>query len=207
LGKMIMGLVAAVALSVASPADVIPTGVRPPAMDISAIRQIRCPGWTGTGFIIAKGVMATANHVMSMKEKNCVDSVTGIHLIPFKSDVAHDLTLVTGDFPADIPYVKYSCERFKPGQPYLTYGVSSYKQNHTLMRNDVILATKEHTGKDFKFSDGMLVAGARIFLGYQVPGESGGPVTDIYGYAHGLVTGGNDFLSFNYEFADGILCK
>lgn len=203
---MILGLLAAVASMISTPAGIIDNYVRPPAMDISAVRQIACDGWTGSGFIIAKGIMATANHVMEGGE-HCIDVESEAPLTTYKVDKAHDLALVTGDFPTDIPYVKYSCEPFHAGQAYLAYGITGYMQNHEIIRNNVIVATGGKTGKDFKFVDDFPVINARIFIGYEAPGMSGGPVTDLNGYAHGLVTGGNNNMSMHYEFADGILCK
>jgi hypothetical protein len=208
LGK-VLNLLAAVVLGATpiSMGDPMEAFIRPPAMNISAIRQIRCDDWVGTGFLIGPKIMATANHVME-DGKNCRDGQTGSALMTYKTDKKHDLVLVTGPgLPTDIPYIRYSCERFKPGEKYLAYGISNYMQNRTIIRNNVLTATKAYTPDNYTFSDGTVVAHARVFTGYQAPGMSGGPVADIEGYAHGLVTGGSGYESFHFEFADGILCK
>jgi hypothetical protein len=204
--KMLNLLVALTLVSTPTPTDFITDITRPPAVDISAIRQIRCDHWTGSGFLIGDKIMATANHVMD-GGTGCRDVESGSPLKVYKRDKPHDLVLVTGPtLPIDIPYINISCERFKTGEQYLAYGISGFEQNHEIIRNNVLTATKKYTGKDFKFDDGMVVAHAREFLGYQAPGISGGPVMDIWGYAHGLVTGGSVEVSYHFEFADGILC-
>jgi hypothetical protein len=175
-------------------------------MDISAVRQISCDHWSGSGFLIGDRIMATANHVME-GGTGCIDVDTGTPLTVYKTDKAHDLTLVTGpNLPTDIPYVKISCEPFHTGEKYLAYGITGYGQMEDIVRNNVLTATEAYTAPDFKFSDGMSVVHARVFLGYEAPGMSGGPITDINGYSHGLVTGGGPLTSFHYEFAEGMLC-
>jgi hypothetical protein len=138
----------------------------------------------------------------------CIDVESGSPLLTYKVDKVHDLALVTGpDLPTDIPYVKTSCEPFHTNEKYLAYGITGYGQMKDIVRNNVITATNYYTAPTFKFDDNMPVVHARIFMGYEAPGMSGGPITDINGYAHGLVTGGNAYMSFHYEFAEGILCN
>lgn len=200
-------LLAAIALATSTPTDNIQSFTRPPAMDISAIRRIQCDHWSGSGFLIADGIMVTADHVMN-GATGCVDQASGSKLLTYKTDKAHDLALVTGPgLPTDIPYVRISCSRFVTGEKYLAYGITSFAQPRSIVRNNVLTATADYTPKGYTFSDGMKVEGARYFIGYAAPGMSGGPVADINGYAHGLVTGGSAYFSVYYEFADGILCK
>lgn len=180
--------------------------IRPPAMDISAVRQIACDGWTGSGFLIGNKIMATANHVMDGGE-NCIDVASGSPIHAYKTDKAHDLALVTGpELPTDIPYVKISCAPFKTGDKYIVYGITGYGQRRTIVRNNVLTATKNYTDPGFKFDDGTPIVGARVFLGYEAPGMSGGPIADVDGYAHAVVTGGNGTFSFHFEFTGGMLC-
>jgi hypothetical protein len=152
--------------------------------------------------------MATADHVMPAGTTGCVDVASGSSLTVYKSDPAHDLALVTGPrLPTGMPYVKVSCQPFKTGEVYHSYGISNFKQKYSIIRNNRIIATANYTGKDFKFGDGSIVAGARIFDGFQAPGMSGGPVVNSYGYAHGLVTGGSGYGGIHFEFKDSFLCK
>jgi hypothetical protein len=203
---MIHALVAAAALSFSTPTDYITAWLRPPALNLSAIRLIKCDHWTGTGFLIGPRIMATANHVMDGTER-CIDVQSGVVIRAYKTDPKHDLALVTGNLPTNMPYINYSCDRFKTGQKYLSYGITSYMQERNILRNNVLTATRNYNANGTVWKDEIDVSGSRIFSGYQAPGMSGGPVLDIDGYAHGLVTGGSAYDSSHFEFADGILCN
>lgn len=186
-----------------------------PTMNVSAVREIECDSWYGSGFQIADNVIATALHVA--KGTGCKDMATGKHLLMYKSDPAHDFALMTGDLPKDKPYVKYSCARYVPGQDYLSYGISGYgwgySHSNRFLRMYAITARDEITDDKF-FLYGSLTPspGMRVFNGKIAPGTSGGPIVDKKGFAHGVNNAGASFFgipaspTFSYELADTILC-
>ena len=181
----------------------------PPAEDLSAIRSITCVGlgeiYIGSGSIIGDREVLTANHIANGGGK-CFDTKTKAPLKTYKTDAKHDLAIMSGDEPTDIPYQKYSCSRFITDKPYLSYGITSYGQPELIFRNNVITATKEYTEPGDTLDDGTPVDHMRVFNGVIAPGMSGGPVTDINGYAHALNNAGDDKTTILYEFADTALC-
>ena len=178
---------------------------RPETMDISAVRYLDCGDWVGSGFLIADKLLVTALHVA--KDTVCTDVASGGKLMMYKYDSEHDLALLTGpSLPTDIPYVKYSCRRFVTGQPYLSYGVTFYNQPRPITRMNVIVATSDYTDSNDLIGE-TPSPGLRIFNQHIAPGMSGGPVTDLNGYALAVNNAGSDTDTLLYEFADGILCK
>jgi hypothetical protein len=207
-----IALLTALAVSLSSPLD---DGyfLRPPTVNISAVRGLECEGLEGSsrgsGFLIGNKVMATALHVVM--GSTCKDADTGGDLKVYKIDLKHDLALVTSDrLPTNIPYIKYSCARFKTNDPYLAWGRTSYGMddwNNVITRMNVINATAQYTPKGHTLNDGTPAEGMRVFDGFIAPGQSGAPITDLNGYARGLVNAGDNRRSIIYEFADGMLCK
>ena len=178
---------------------------RNPTVDISAIRYLDCGTWVGSGFIIADGVLVTAMHVAAGTQ--CTDTETGGKLMVYKTDLKHDLALLTGpSLPTDIPYIKVSCQRFVTGQPYLSYGTTFYDQPRPISRMNVIMA-KGYYSTNADTIDGVPSPGLRVFDNAIAPGMSGGPVIDLEGRAHGLNNAGSNDTTMIYEFADGILCN
>lgn len=210
---MSLFLAAAVALSIPSATfDQVanPFIEAPPTVNLSSVRRIVCDNGSGSGFLIADGVLATALHVA--ENPGCKDAETGIRLKTYKTDTAHDLALMTGaKLPTYMPYVKYSCERFVDGLPYMSYGISSAKgwimeYPQPIMRVNTLYATKNYTDKSFEV-DGHPSPGMRIFKDAIEFGMSGGPVVGIDGVARGLNNAGNSKRTVIYEFADTILCR
>lgn len=207
-------ILAAIALTLSSSADVsrIDGWLRTPTVNISAIREIDCDdvsektnGWTGSGALIDNRTMVTAYHVVNGGK--CKDVASGSPLVIKKVDKKRDLAVVTGEtLPTMMPYIKISCEPFERGQPYFSYGISGYKAFYPLIRQNLLIATGRYAPINDKFDDGSPIGGAMIFKGYGAPGMSGGPVIDIFGYAHGIVTGGSDTHSYHYEFRNSFLC-
>lgn len=187
-----------------SPARAVPT------VSISAVRSIDCPEWIGSGFLIGDHIMATALHVVA-NTPQCIDADTGARLYVYKTDPEHDLALVTSSkLPTNIPYIKVSCQRFKTNEPYLSFGRTFYgmdSDDNVLNRMNVITATKDYTPKGYTLDDGAPAEHMREFVGAIAPGMSGGPVTDLQGYAHAVNNAGSDEDTILYEFADGMLCK
>lgn len=181
----------------------------PPSPDMSAIRYLYChddsgEAWTGTGFLIGDKELLTAAHVGASGQ--CYDVETKSAVKPYATDKTHDITIMTGaSLPTDIPYIKYTCSRFKTGQPYLSYGITDYGQEEPIMRNNVIIAQKGYTQPGDTLGDGTPITHMREFNGAIAPGMSGGPVEDVYGYAHGLNNAGDAVSTIIYEFADSTL--
>ena len=185
-------------------------GTQPATMDISAVRYIDCKDsiegeYTGSGFLIGDHILATAYHIASGAK--CTDVLTGTPLKTYATDPKHDFALMTGPgLPTDIPYVKYSCSRFIPGQPYISYGISDYMTMKPIVRDNTIYATENMTSNDYEI-EGTPSPGMRVFKGFIAPGMSGGPVTDLEGKAHGVNNAGNRNSTIIYELTDTILCK
>lgn len=182
----------------------------PPTTDMSAIRYIYCEdqatgdAWTGSGFLVGNKEMLTAAHVGASGV--CYDVATKSKIVPYKVDKVHDIALMTGaSLPTDIPYIKYTCDRFTTGQPYLSYGITDYGQDQPIVRNNVIIAQRGYSQPGDTLDDGTPITHMREFSGAIAPGMSGGPVEDVYGYAHGLNNAGDDHSSIIYEFADSTL--
>jgi hypothetical protein len=177
---------------------------RPPTLNLSAVRPLICDEGTGSGFMIGDNILATANHVAVLH--NCRDVVTGTKFTTYKTDAAHDFALMTGEFPK-IPYVKYSCDGYKNKRDYSAYGHSAHGQPYYIFRQEIVRATKHFTPADMIVDD-MPMPGMRVLYGFPVPGMSGGPVTDQYGTAFGIVNAGDGKGNFfSYELKDTILCK
>lgn len=182
-----------------------------PTVDLSAIRLISCDKWTGTGFLIADNIMATAAHVA--KGTHCEDQKTHKPAVTYYSDDKTDFALMSVGLKG-IPYIKYNCSRFKTGQHYASYGYSSYLQNYMIFRQSDIVAMSDYTDENFNV-EGVVHPHMRHVFGASVPGHSGGPVIDsITGYAIGMNNAGymNIFglangENYSTELADTILCN
>jgi len=185
-----------------------------PDVNVSAVRQIACDHWTGSGFLIGDKIMATANHVMD-GGTGCRDVATGTLLHVYKEDKAHDLVLVTGPaLPTDIPYIRIGCSGYKTGETYVSFGISGFGQRQELTIADFVVAQKDYTDESFVVAGSKYSwAGMRHLVGKGVPGMSGGFFTDLNGNAVGMVNVGARFFGlplldkWSYEFKDTFLCK
>lgn len=176
-----------------------------PTVNLSAVRYIWCHnpkkadpnmGWTGSGSIVGKGIVLTALHVAD--GDHCYDIASERPLTLYASDKKHDLAFMRGDLPAT-PVIKMSCQPYKKGQTYIAYGVSNYMRPDPLFRMNVLVANKH---RDVTLEDGSTDKGIETFTGPVVPGMSGGPVVDLDGYVHGVVSiGDQDELGFPTKFS------
>ena len=187
-----------------------------PTVNISAVREIECDSWYGSGFQIADNVIATALHVAS--GDNCRDVATGKHLLLYKSDPKHDFSLMTGDLPKDKPYIKYSCQPYTTDADYMAIGISGYgwgyEHKYRFIREYTLTARKDYTDNKFFLAGSATPSpGMRVLTGKAAPGISGSPILDVNGYAHGILNAGGNLFgipmspSYSYELADTILCK
>lgn len=192
-----------------------------PTVDLSAIRPIFCHdpkhpaaamGWIGSGSLIAHNTVLTAYHVAS--GVHCVDNETGKPLKMYKYDKDHDIALMGGEQP-DIPYIKYSCQGYKPKETYSAYGITGFMSDHTLFRQVSVTAVGKNS-IEYDIDDTGDTAGKDMteFEGATVPGMSGGPYINTYGYQLGIVNAGEEDplgiptgRSFSYELKDTFLCK
>lgn len=184
-----------------------------PTMNLNAIHSIHCQTkdgeeYIGTGWLIAKNTIATANHIAA--GEHCVDQTTKVPLHMYKQDVNHDFALMVGKEPDDEPYLKYTCKRPTPGKVYVSYGITSYGYDwgHLLFRNNAIVATKHVIKDDAEVTDLPHSKGMRVYWGPIAPGMSGGPVVDpLTGYAYALNNAGSNTTSLLYDLADTPLCQ
>lgn len=213
---MRMGILTSlIALSVVSSTPVQPVAnpfmATPADINLDSIRSIKCNNLSGSGFLIADGVLATAYHVGS--GDHCKDAKTGTPLVPYKEDPAHDFMLMTGTgLPVDLPYMKYSCSRFMTGMPYMSYGITGAKGMigewpHSFLRMNTLIATEKYTPKEFNVEGKGSSPGMRIMNNPIEFGMSGGPTTSLTGYAFAVNNAGNGANTFLYELADTILCN
>jgi hypothetical protein len=187
-----------------------------PTVDVSAIRMIVCQdpqrpdmNWEGSGALIADDTVLTALHVAN--GENCRDAATGKPLVMYKSDVSHDMALMTGDQPK-IPPIKMSCEPYKKGQTYLAYGISAFMRPDAIVRENIAIGTGRH--EDATLSDGTVDKNIAVFHNPIVPGMSGGVYVSLLdGAIHGIVNiGEHDFAgiptknSGSYELKGSMMC-
>lgn len=208
------------ALAASSPVAA-PIGHAPwePTVNLSAVRKLACAndltnpldGWTGTGFLVRENVLATALHVAA--GSNCIDVETKAPLITYHRDGANDFALMTGELPK-MPYVRIRCAPYKTGERYNLFGHSGYFQPKSILRYSTVVAGSDYTDEKFLVGKEMTPwPGMRHLKGYSVPGTSGGPITDLDGYATGIVNAGSHFFGvplphqFSYELRNTILCK
>jgi hypothetical protein len=129
----------------------------------------------------------------------------------YKDDKKHDFALMTGNLPQDLPYIGISCERFKKGREYFSFGITQargewFDYPRPLVRMNTIEATSYYTGPGALVS-GKLQPGMRILKGAIEYGMSGGPVIGSDGLARAANNAGNSVRTLLYEFADTILCQ
>lgn len=187
----------------------IPGAMFPPTnVNLSVVRQLECASGSGTGFVVEDNVIATANHVANIG--SCYDAQTGQLYTVLHQDAEHDFALMTGKTLA-MPLQPVSCQGYKKGDTYFTYGFSSFKQLNTLFRLSPLVAQEEET---FQMRSSPLTYTMFRLSGYIVFGQSGSPVFDGDGRITGVVNigdfDGNDNPTgkmLSTELKDTILCK
>lgn len=198
-------LLTAFLISIPSPLGYAPVIIHPPTVNLSAVRPIKCNEGSGTGFVIADDVLATALHVANAT--NCKDAETGVTLTTYHEDAANDFALMSGDYPNGGPFIKYSCGSFKVGKTYLSLGF------RRMFRLDTLVATGQYSPADYVVS-GMPMPGMHKFKGGIVFGMSGGVIFNPDdGKVHGINNvaawdrSGRISETYSYELKNTILCK
>jgi hypothetical protein len=182
----------------------------PPTVNISSVRRIVCDHLSGSGFLIADKVLATAHHVAV--DTNCIDVETKTPLTMYQADKEHDFALMTGiALPTDMPYIKYGCSKFITKMPYISYGITDAKgaigfYPRPLIRANILYATDGYTQQGFHVGKDHQ-PGMRIMEQPIEFGMSGGPVVNLDGVALAVNNAGTDTNTILYELADTILCK
>lgn len=183
-------------------------GMYPGMENLSVVRYLRCNEGTGSGFIAADGVIATALHVASMT--GCRDAETGNEYKTYHRDTVHDFALMGGVTP-DMAPAKVDCKGYVSGKSYVALGITSFQERSALFRRVTLTAN----GYENIVVGGMEVNGIRQLDGYIVPGMSGGPIDDaetgkVVGITNVGYFGNNGDplgISYSYELKDTILCK
>jgi hypothetical protein len=210
----VIKFLAMIALALASPAQAPVASHRAPSVDLSAVRYILCkvatpkgPAfYTGSAFMIADHVIATARHVAH--GDTCMDVASGTEVKMYHEDTTHDFALMSAPgLPTNIPYLKYRCDGIKPNKPYLSYGITDYDQDVPILRENTIYSTNKIVKDDDAVDDFPHSAGMREFNGFIAPGMSGGPVTDIDGYVVAVNNAGSDTDTLLFDLKDTVLCK
>lgn len=188
-------------------------GIRPtaPTVSLSAIRRITCDEGSGSGFLIADNVVATAFHVANLS--NCKDQVTGEALNTYHTEEDDDFALMTGNLP-DMPYLKPSCQGYQARGVYHAYGVTGYWTGVPVFGAVTVIGTGGYMEVDFNNDDGGLKRAA-ILKGYTVSGQSGGPIIDVLtGAVPGMVNAGSVDMfggllgrALSLEFKDTVICN
>lgn len=205
-----MSYLIAAALLAATPTSTAPyfplfgPKIHEPTINLSAVRQLRCKGGSGTGFVIGKDVIATALHVAD--NGDCRDAETGTPVLTYHEDKVNDFALVTGP-GFDGPYIKYDCGIFEKGKTYLSVGYRG------MLRLDLLKSTGYYTDVSYVVG-GKPMAGMAQLRGGIVPGMSGGMVFDaLTGKIKGINNvgewngAGTMINSYSYELRNTILCK
>lgn len=217
-----MSMLIAAAFILASPMPATPPALpdwgKDPTVNLSAIRYISCDskdplkrGWTGSGAMVADGILMTAKHVAD--GKNCKDIKTGKRASMYVVEDDTDFALMHLDIKG-VPMIKYSCDRFVSGMTYQSYGYSGYLQNAPIFRQSNLKAYPGYSGPDFEIRGLGRLPHMRRMYGPMVFGMSGGPVIDtMTGVARGINNAGYTVFglmtghSYSTELADTILCK
>jgi hypothetical protein len=173
----------------------------PPAIQHDAIRKIMCDQGQGTAFVIADGVLVSAEHVT--ENTGCFDLLTKQEIRTYHTDSLRDFSLSYMDTTGIVP-MKYSCKRFRTGKSYYTfgYGAGRYMVNH-------LIGGKAYSPDDLSVGGQMGGwGGMRLLSGLMIGGQSGGPITDAKGIVHGINNVSNSYnIAYSYELADTVLCK
>lgn len=176
--------------------------------NLSVVRHLMCDEGSGSGFIAADGVIATALHVASMT--NCRDAETGNGYVTYHRDTVHDFALMTGVTPDMLP-AKVDCGGYVKGKEYIALGITSFKQRFSLFRRVTTIAQ----GYEDITVGGNDLRGIYQLDGNIVPGMSGGPIDDaetgaVVGITNvGYFTRNGDpvGVSYSFELKDTVLCK
>ena len=152
-------------------------------MNLNVVKYILCVDSdgkhsAGTGFVVSKNRVMTANHVIENSE-SCVIDHKPVKLI--SSDVDLDVAVVKVDLGDDAPVAKISCEGYTMGETYFSFG---YSQGI-----DPAITKLEFTGDFMDFENKPHFA---ILRGLMFAGMSGGPIVDMYGKIVGMNTLSNE---------------
>ncbi len=177
-------------------------------LNFGLIRKIMCAdtksddSFVGTGFIIQRGMMVTAAHVL---DGQCIDTRTGSLLTVVTKDHVNDVAVLSfndGSSP-QTHYFPYSCEGFKKHQHYSALG---YPFGGDLIMTKLVDAD-DKLGPADKLSNDP-ADGMEVLYGDIIEGMSGGPVIDDNGVAVGINSGTNhEGIGFSRALKDAGLCQ
>lgn len=217
MGKLIASLLSVFFMLGAAPAQQnaapLPEIVKAPYqptifLNFSLIRHVTCLDADklehyGTGFMIKRGVMVTAAHVMGAV---CWDTVTRQPITPLAVDEKNDFALATVElpYPREMKFMRYSCSGTTKDVRYESIG---YPDGGPLAMTHVI-AKDEKTPEGYTLTGGRVAAGLRGFNGDIIPGMSGGPIVDEDGVAVAINSATNHAgYGMGREIRDSILCR
>jgi hypothetical protein len=164
-----------------------------PTIDPKSIRKIKCTAGHGTGFVIAKGKMMTAYHVIA-NQAQCSDEESGEVLIVVYQNPSLDIAVLgfthTKGSPDALPV---RCTAFETTGTYYSYGFAGVGESDMMVTR--LRALTDYTdGVDMVSKTPFYHM--RILKGVVIQGMSGGPILDD----SGRVVGMNNLTAAGYRF-------
>jgi S1-C subfamily serine protease len=173
-------------------------------INLNTIKLIQCVTedghYEGTGFVIAKDRVVTANHVI-YGATACVIDHKPVKLISHETDL--DVAVLEVDLGPNPAVLPFSCDGYQEGETYFSIGYA-----HGLdFAMTKLIGTGDFT--DIGGDDEYPYAGNHFskITGIVIPGMSGGPIIDTNGRVVGInnLSDGGD-VGLSRSLADTSLC-
>jgi len=175
--------------------------------DTNSVKFIQCVnsqvgntiyGNTGSGVVIGQNVVLTALHVVY--SGHC--SIDGQPVKIIASSVSEDAAIISVKLLTNTPIASYSCNGFKNGKRYISFGFSNGAKYEPLTAMNNTVST--NSSDKFPFQVDNLSALRGVIL----HGMSGGPIIDENGIVIGI-NNGSDSSSIvgSRSISDTPLCS
>jgi hypothetical protein len=174
-------------------------------LNLNTIRMVECTSAdgdiTGTGTIVAKNRVLTANHVV-YQTKSCTVSGKAVKVV--WSDAKLDVAMLSADL-GDTAVAQYSCEGFQAYKPYYGFGYAAGIDYAMVKMFPTKASLTVPPDDDYPFEN----KNQRLLFGAAIAGMSGGPIVDASdGRVVGIINSGDaveDGLS-SRDLIDTPLC-